>query len=272
MQNGSDIPSLWLGTSSWSSPDWLGVFYPPETASSAMITEYARRFRTVEVDATFYRPPTASMVEAWKGKTPEGFVFSLKAPQIITHEKFLRDCREDLDLFLKTVSLLGDRLGPILFQFPYFAKAKGISLDAYLEGLEPFLGSLPEEGFQFALEIRNKAWLQPSLLDLLRNHHVTLALIDHPYMPRPADLLRYKGILTGKFAYIRWLGDRYSIERMTKTWNETVIDRTEAMQEWVSPVQSILQLGMSVYGYANNHYSGYAPADIERFDAWLRTP
>jgi uncharacterized protein YecE (DUF72 family) len=118
---------------------------------------------------------------------------------------------------------LGDRLGPILFQFPYFAKAKKVPCEAFIERLAPFLDALPSEGYRFALEIRNKARIGDDLLGLLLKHRVALAFIDHPYMPWPELLFRIKGILTAPFAYFRWLGDRYAIEKLAKRWNETII-------------------------------------------------
>lgn len=267
------IPNnLRLGTSSWSSPDWLGVFYPAGTSPSDFITHYARVFSTVEVDSTFYNIPSRSVVEGWRHKTPEGFLFALKAPQVITHEKFLLECQSELNLFLQTVSLLQDRLGPILFQFPYFSRAKQVSLNAFLERLNPFLNLLPREQFQFAIEIRNKTFLHEDLFALLRQHDVALALIDHPYMPRPVELLQSKGILTAPFAYIRWLGDRYAIEKLTKHWNKTIIDRSDSLSQWISPIHTILDKGLPVYGYVNNHYAGHAPADVRRLAAMVSLP
>ena len=80
---------LWLGTASWSAASWEGVFYPPGTPPGDYLVEYSRHFRTVEVDATFYRIPPASTVEGWYAKTPPGFLFAAKVPQVITHEKVL---------------------------------------------------------------------------------------------------------------------------------------------------------------------------------------
>src|SRR5437868_2750184 len=84
-------PDLRVGTSSWTAPSWEGVFYPSGLPASEYLRVYAHRFNTVEIDATWYRTPTAATVAAWNARTPDGFVFAAKAPQSITHEKILLD-------------------------------------------------------------------------------------------------------------------------------------------------------------------------------------
>ncbi|MCK9463841.1 MAG: DUF72 domain-containing protein [Proteobacteria bacterium] len=116
------IPGLRLGTSSWSSPDWVGPFYPPGTAPERFIEHYVTVYDTVEVDATYYRMPTRANVEAWRSRTPEGFTFALKTPGLITHEKALVDVGDDMARFLDVITGLGSRLGAVLLQFPYFNK------------------------------------------------------------------------------------------------------------------------------------------------------
>ncbi len=258
-----DVADIRLGTASWSSREWVGVFYPPRTPSEEFIAEYARRLPTVEIDSTFYGIPRTSTLESWRDRVPDGFLFAAKVPQVITHQKCLVDCREDMEAFLRAVSILGDRLGPILFQFQYYSRKKGLTESDFLERLEPFLDTLPRAGFHYAVEVRNKAWIKPRLLDLLRRHDIALALIDHPYMHSPEELINIEGILTGPFVYVRWLGDRYAIEKITQVFNETIIDRRPDLERWVPPIQRMLEARKPVFGYFNNHYSGYAPADVQ---------
>src|SRR5437773_12080789 len=99
-----------LGTSSWSADSWVGPFYPAGTQPADFLAWYAKSFNTVEIDSTFYGMPSASTVESWKNKTPEGFVFAAKAPKVITHEKRLVGADEDLNAFLKVISGLGEKL------------------------------------------------------------------------------------------------------------------------------------------------------------------
>jgi len=132
--------------------------------------------------------------------------------------------------------------------------------------LARFLPSLPG-GFRFALEIRNKTWLRPALLDALRARDVALALIDHPWMPRIDRLLEDLDPVTSGFVYVRWLGDRRGIEERTKRWDRTIVDRSREMRLWVPAVRSLLGRGLDVFGYFNNHFAGHAPDSIALFES-----
>lgn len=158
---------------------------------------------------------------------------------------------------------LGPRLGPIVFQFPYYSKKYNVNESDFLERLAPFVESLPKDGHLFVVEVRNKLWIRKPLLELLGSHGITLALIDHPWMYRSEQLMKVGGILTGPFAYVRLLGDRYGIEKITKTWGEHVIDRKPDLERWATVMKSILGQRLNVFGYVNSHYSGYAPGDVD---------
>lgn len=266
----TSIPNLHLGTSSWSSEDWVGPFYPPGTPPAAFITEYAKHFDTVEVDATFYRTPAASMVNNWRERTPPGFIFAAKIPQVITHEKVLEDCQPDLKEFLKAMDQLGDKLGPLLFQFPYFNKQKFAQPADFLARLKPFLEKLPS-GYGFALEVRNKNFISAPFLDLLRKHKVVFALIDHPWMTPVNQLTKKFDVVTGEFCYIRFLGDRKGIEEKTKHWDKVIVDRRREMETWIPEIRQLLGSKRAVFAFFNNHYSGFAPGSIQLFhEIWKR--
>jgi uncharacterized protein YecE (DUF72 family) len=259
---------LYLGTSSWSSDDWRGSVYPIDAKSSEYLTYYARRFTAVEIDMTFYRIPTRAMIDAWNHRTPSGFRFAAKIPQIITHEKVLRDSQAELEQFTDVMSRLGDKLGPLLFQFPYFSKRHFANAQAFLDRLEAALDQLPT-GFRFAVEVRNRWWITRRLLDLLRDHRVALALTDHPWMPSIQELMRQHDVLTTDFAYIRWLGDREAMETITQKWDHLVVDRTQDTREWAAVVRQFLARDLTVYGFYNNHYAGHSPGSIALFyDIW----
>ncbi|HYR68945.1 MAG TPA: DUF72 domain-containing protein, partial [Candidatus Dormibacteraeota bacterium] len=104
-------PRLHIGTSSFSDESWVGTFYPAGAKSANFLSLYARRFDTVEIDATFYRIPTAAQARSWAAKVPAGFKVAAKVPQVITHEKVLVDSGNDLKEFLDTMEELGDKLG-----------------------------------------------------------------------------------------------------------------------------------------------------------------
>jgi uncharacterized protein YecE (DUF72 family) len=258
------IPNLRLGTSSWSSEGWVGTFYPPGTPPANFLSAYAQHLDTVEVDSTFYRIPSASMVQNWRARTPPGFTFAAKFPQVITHEKVLQDCRAEVASFLRTMSLLEDRLGPLLLQFPYLNKQAFARPEDFLARLAPFLEELPS-GFQYALEVRNKYWVNARLLDILRRKRVALALIDHPWMTPVAQLVSKLDVVTADFAYLRWLGDRKGIEEKTQHWDRLIIDREDEMRIWIPIIRQLLKRGIQVMGYFNNHYAGFAPGSIELF-------
>src|SRR5262245_57724807 len=132
-----------LGNCGWSYADWSGTFYPKELAPGDYLSYYAEQYRVVEVDSTFYRSPSPKMVQGWHDKTPDGFGFSLKVPQTITHEKLLLDCQKEVETFLDAVRLLGPKLLCCVLQFGYFNKTKFASLDDFLDRLNPFLDAWP---------------------------------------------------------------------------------------------------------------------------------
>ena len=227
---------------------------------------YSSRFDTVEVDSTFYRCPTIEAVNNWAIKTPPGFIFSLKIPRTITHEKVLVECDKEFEEFVGAVSVLGEKLGPMVFQFPFFNDSVFSSPVQFISRLNAFLKKLPRIGrHRFAVEIRNKYWLKPFLLDLLRENKVALVLQDQSWMPRAEELFEKYNPITADFAYIRWLGDRKEIEKLTTIWNQTIVDRRADLQTWVNVCEKIQKRGITQYVYANNHYSGFAPATVELF-------
>jgi len=262
--------NFYLGTSSWSAESWVGHFYPAGCPPSEYLPHYAGRFRSVEIDATWYSIPAPRTVDAWRDRTPEGFVFSAKIPKPITHEKVMRDCEEELELFLGVMRRLGSRLGPLVFQFPYFRKAEYPTEAPFLERLREFLPLLPED-IRFALEIRNKGWLGPELLDLLHQYRVALVWIDHPYMLTARQWQRLSRGVTTDFLYVRWLGDRYGIEEVTTTWNTIVRDRSRETAIWTEILTDLTPRLGRVYAYYNNHYAGCGYQSAFQFeDAWDR--
>ena len=264
------IPNLRLGTSSWSSQDWVGVFYPAGTAPADFISEYAKHFDTVEVDSTFYRTPSPAMVRNWAARTPDGFLVAAKFPQVITHERVLVDCASEVSEFLKAMDLLGDKLGPLLIQFPYFNKQAFPQPHDFLLRLSNFLEQLPNDR-AFAVELRNKYWINDRFLDLLRARNVALALIDHPWMTPVEQLVARQDVVTANFAYLRWLGDRKGIEERTQSWDKIIIDRTREMETWIPIIRALLKRGINILGFFNNHYAGFAPGSIKLFrEMWER--
>ncbi len=257
-----------LGTSSWTGEGWQGSFYPAKAKPQDFLSIYAREFGTVEIDSTFYRAPSARTVEQWRERTPQGFTFTAKVPQTITHEKMLLDAERELTAFVKVMDLLGEKLGPLLLQFPYFNKQKFRGVGFFLERLEPFIAQLPKD-HQWVVEVRNRNWLSEKLYSVLRSHGVALALVDHAWMPRPGELFQTGNPVTADFTYIRFLGDRKRIEEITTVWNKLVIDRAGEMEEWMPAMQKLLSRRLTIYAYFNNHYAGFGPASARAFSEIL---
>ena len=104
-----------LGTSAFTAAGWPGAFYPKGMKSADYLAYYSTRFDTIEVDSTFYRCPTMKAVNNWALQTPPGFIFSLKVPRTITHEKVLVECDKEFEEFVDTAHVLDEKLGPIVF-------------------------------------------------------------------------------------------------------------------------------------------------------------
>ncbi|HEV7967571.1 MAG TPA: DUF72 domain-containing protein [Candidatus Acidoferrales bacterium] len=243
-----------LGTSAFTAVGWEEAFYPAGMKPAEYLSYYSTQFDIVELDNTFYRTPAVATVKGWYAKTPPGFLFAAKVPQIITHEKALMDCDKDLRDFLKAMECLGEKLGPLLFQFGYFNRTAFPGVNEFLARLRPFLKKLPE-GYRFAVEIRNKNWLMPAFVDSLRERRVALALVDQVWMPRPKQLFARFDPITADFAYVRWIGDRKGIEEKTKTWNKMVVNRTEDLGEWVEVLKEVHERRIQILAFANNHYA-----------------
>jgi uncharacterized protein YecE (DUF72 family) len=253
-----------LGTSSFTASGWEGSFYPKGLRSTDYLSFYAGRFSTVEVDSTFYACPAPRTVTNWALRTPENFIFSVKFPQTITHEKVLVDCAAELKEFLTTMDILGPKLGPMVLQFPVFDRWKFPSQKHFLDVLIPFLSKLPRDR-KFAVEVRNKNWLDGTLANVLRDHQNALVLQDISNMPAFSELEKKFDPITADWTYIRWLGDRKGIEKLTTTWEKPVVDRTEELATWVDYCYQIRKRGVVIYGYANNHYAGHGPATVTQF-------
>jgi len=161
---------LLAGTSGFSYKEWLGKFYPEKHPADQMLRYYAGQFATVEINNTFYRMPAETMLAHWAEEVPENFVFTLKAPRRITHEKRLREAEPDVAEFLRRAQALGGKLGVILFQLPPYLKKDVPRLGA-------FLGAIPA-GRRVAFEFRNDSWQDEEVYAALRAKGAMLCYTD----------------------------------------------------------------------------------------------
>jgi uncharacterized protein YecE (DUF72 family) len=260
------LPDILLGTSAFTANGWEGSFYPPGMNSRDFLSYYATQFAIVEVDSTFYGCPSASTVSNWSARTPDDFIFAVKVPQVITHDKALVDCDFEFEEFVKTMDILGPKLGPMVFQFPSFDRWKFPKQGSFLAVLEPFLHKLPSD-HEYVIEIRNKNWLDARFVDVLREHNVALALTNTSFMPRPWEMKGVLDLVTSDFAYVRWLGNRKGIEEQTTTWDKTVIDRQDDLKSWVVVLRRLVEDKRirKLFAFANNHYAGHGPATVKLF-------
>ena len=162
--------NLYVGTSGYSYKEWKGVFYPEDLPEKQMLRFYGERFRTVEINNTFYRMPKASVLEAWAAEVPAGFKFVLKASQRITHIQRLKDAGDSVAYLLKVAGALGDKLGPWLFQLPPFLKKD-------VARLSDFLAHLPKHP-RSAFEFRHQSWFDEEVFALLRQQQAVLCIAE----------------------------------------------------------------------------------------------
>lgn len=252
--------TILIGTQGWNYAMWVGPFYPSGTRASEFLPTYARAFRVVEVDSSFYAVPDPRAVRAWAERTPPDFTFALKMPKDVTHELRLRDADDLVRDFLERVSELGPKLGPILLQMgPDFAPEE-------LPALEQFLPSLPR-GLRFAVEVRQSRWMRsdvlPRLLELLASHGIALALSDGKWIRRET-MLELAERPTADFLYVRWMGP----DREITDYSRIQFDRSEEIRAWAEVLKRVAHT-RDVYGFFNNHFAGHSPANARELQALL---
>jgi uncharacterized protein YecE (DUF72 family) len=246
-----------LGTSGWSYADWVGPLYPAGTPTTRYLAAYAQHFSCVEVDATFYRPPSAAMVAAWRERTPDDFVFTAKVPRQITHDQELRDVDAEVRFFAESMHPLLPKCGPLLFQFAPTFTAE------HFDRMTALIPRLPTD-LRWAVEVRHTSWLIDEFYDLLRAHNVALAHLDLPWMPRTTPV-------TANFAYIRWLGDRREIVD-DFSFVRPGFERAAELRWWARQILRLVERGVEVFAFANNHYQGHSPATLRAMQELLGLP
>jgi uncharacterized protein YecE (DUF72 family) len=206
------MTKIYVGTSGYAYKEWKGKFYPEKISPKEMLRFYSGRLNTVEINNTFYRMPKESILTSWAEQVPGDFVFALKAPQVITHLKQLRDISEEAEYLFRTISVLNRKLGPVLFQFPR-------SFRADRAALENLLARIPSD-VACAFEFRNPTWLNDEILDLLRKKGSSLCIAD-------TDENRVQEIVsTAPWGYLRLRRSDYTDADLTQ-WMERILS-----QEW----------------------------------------
>lgn len=222
--------TLYVGTSGFAFKEWKGVFYPEGTPDKKMLSHFSSVLGSVEINYTFRRMPSEATMESWKTQSAEGFRFTLKAPQRITHIKRLKDVSDETAEFVRRARLLGEKLGTILFQLPPTLKFDR-------DRLTSFLQSLPQRGL-YAMEFRHESWGDPAVGELLSGAQVALCGADTEATP-------VKEIpVTAQHVYLRLRREDYS---------------DEALDAWAGKVSSALDAGRDVYCYFKHEGGGVGP-------------
>ncbi len=223
------MASIWFGTSGFSYKEWKPTFYPQELPNTDFLRYYASRLNGVEIDSTFYRMPNQRTIEGWRAATPEGFRFSIKASQQITHRQRLKVPSEALDYLLNVVSGMGDRLGMVLYQLPPFFRCD-------VPKLEMFLTAVPR-GIPAAFEFRHESWFAADVYRLLRSRNVALCIHDADDHTTPLQL-------TATFTYVRLRRSEYTFEQR---------------REWQNRIRTWAGEGTDVYAFVKHEDNPDAP-------------
>jgi len=207
-----------------------------------MLAYYVERFTSVEINATFYRMPSAKTVEGWGAAAPAGFTYVLKAPQRITHFGRLLDVDEPLRYFCDAARTLGDRLGPLLFQLPpNFKKAA--------DRLGTLLAIMPD-GIRVAFEFRHESWFDDEVYALLRARNAALCIADTEEGTTPA-------VATADFGYLRLRAVEYS---------------DDDLKTWIAKIDQVGGGWRDAYVFFKHEDSGSGPALARRFLALRGIP
>lgn len=233
----------WIGCSGWAYGDWVGPFYPTGTSPADFLACYARVFRTVEVDSSFYRAPTLFLVRRWAERTPAGFRFALKIPREVTHEASVQAAPDVLGPFLASLEPLRSRgkLGPVVLQFPpSFRATKGAAR------LELLLEAVPRE-YSLAVELRHGSWWNAETRSLLERRGAALVWSVVPETRPPPWV-------TGDFLYARFIGDRAlgRFDRVQRDARPEIVTMKRLFENEGRAVDS-------VFAFANNHFMGFGP-------------
>jgi uncharacterized protein YecE (DUF72 family) len=174
-----------VGIGGWNFPPWRGAFYPDDLAQRRELEFASRQVTAIEINATYYRTQKPESFARWRDETPDGFVFSLKANRFATNRRVLAEAGESISWFLASgITELGDKLGPIVWQF---APTKRFDAGDF----EGFLGLLPERqdgmALRHVLEVRHESFLCAEFVDLARRHRCAIVYTDSPEFPSIAD-------------------------------------------------------------------------------------
>ncbi len=224
----------YIGTSGWHYDHWRHLFYPDKLAKTKWLEFYATHFTTVELNNSFYRLPSETAFANWRDSSPADFTFAVKVSRFITHIKRLKNAEEPVENFITRARILGEKLGPLLYQLPP-------NMHRNDEVLESFLSLLPK-GMQHVIEFRHQSWLEEKVFEILRRHDVGLCVFDMPSLRCPL-------VATADFAYIRFHGS-------TGLYASCYSD--EELDWWAKRLADLAPSLKVIYVYFNNDAEAFA--------------
>lgn len=239
------MTKFYIGTSGWHYEHWKGVFYPSDLPKSRWLGFYSKLFPTVELNNSFYHLPSEKAFSDWREGSPTGFLFAVKASRFITHIKKLRNVGEALETFLSRARLLGDKLGPILYQLPpNMKRSEGV--------LEEFLQLLPR-GLLHVFEFRNESWLEKNVFKLLEKYGAGFCIFDMPGLATPL-------VATADFTYVRFHGS-------TLMYGGCYSDGE--LKRWAGKLSKLCRGLRAAYIYFNNDAEGFAVRNAQTLKNFL---
>ena len=242
---------IWIGTSGYSYKDWKSVFYPETVGTERYLEHYSRTFPFVELNFSYYRQPEAGMIERMVERTPEGFMFTIKAHQSLTHLRD-REWTAAADRYKEGIEplLSASRLGGILFQFPY-SFHRTVENRRYLGNLTDFFG-----GYPLFVEFRGKEWQNGEVYASLAERDIGIVNTDNPEME---GLPEKAAAVTSSRGYIRFHGrNREAWWKGDNVSRYDYLYADEELQEWVERIRKMLEKVAVLYIAFNNHHKGQA--------------
>lgn len=241
--------NLYIGTSGWSYKHWHGIFYPEDLKPGKYLEYYTTRFTCVELNSCFYHLPQKKTVDSWINRTPGSFIFCPKLSRYITHQMKLSNVDEALQKFFGLFEEMKEKLGPILVQLPPQLSYDESRISYFLELLKKQYNE-----YRFAIEIRNKTWINDNFFDLLAQYGVAFVIADS------GDRYPYHETVTTNFVYLRLHG-REQLYASDYSEND--------LQQYTGKISGWLSDGKEVWVFFNNDYHGYAVKNAEMLRAML---
>ncbi len=241
-----DKNRIHIGTSGWSYDHWKGPFYPEDLPNNQMLDYYLRHFQTVEINSSFYHLPRKQTLEHWREAVPAGFLFAAKASRYITHMKKLKDPGKSVATFLERISVLEDKLGPILFQLPP-------RWHLNVQRLTTFLDALSSE-FRYAFELRDQSWLNEQVYALLARHNAAFCIYELDGFLSPKKI-------TTDFVYVRLHGPDGPYQG---SYDDP------ALAGWAGAFSTWSAQGRGIFCYFDNDQAGYAAQNAARLRSMLQ--